>query len=206
MVIAHQGRPGRKDFTSLKEHAKLLNKLTKIKFVNDIIEKKAVKEIKKLKFGEALLIENIRTLDEEFKPGKNKFEVYVKTEKALTRHSDKNWMMLLIDTDKSSQTGWYGYDVIINKKVIDKTTTMLQKYNKKTSEWIDSGIIIYRYSGNEMEIRIPRWKLGLNKKYFTIDFHWVDNPKELKNPISLCTDGDSAPNRRFNYRCIWEIN
>jgi len=131
---------------------------------------------------------------------------YVKTEKALTRHSDKNWMMLLIDTDKNSQTGWYGYDVIINKKVIDKTTTMLQKYNKKTSEWIESGVIIYRYSGNEMEIRIPRWKLGLNKKYFTIDFHWVDNPKELKNPISLCTDGDSAPNRRFNYRCIWEIN
>jgi hypothetical protein len=28
----------------------------------------------------------------------------------------------------------------------------------------------------------------------------------LKDPISLCLAGDSAPNRRFNYRCIWKKN
>lgn len=72
VVIAHQGRPGKSDFISLKQHAKLLNKLTKIKFVDDIIGKKAEKEIKNLKSGNAILLDNIRKLKEEFKPGKNK--------------------------------------------------------------------------------------------------------------------------------------
>ena len=38
---------------------------------------------------------------------------------------------------------------------------------------------------------------------FVFDFKWTDNPANLKDPISLCVDGDAAPNRRFNYRYIW---
>lgn len=68
VVIAHQSRPGKKDFISLKQHAKLLNKYVKISFVNDILGNKAINKIKKLKQGEALLLENIRFLKEEFKP------------------------------------------------------------------------------------------------------------------------------------------
>ena len=30
------------------------------------------------------------------------------------------------------------------------------------------------------------------------------NPANLSDPISLCTSGDSTPNRRFNYRFIWK--
>ena len=73
VIIAHQGRPGSKDFSSLKKHAELLSKYTKVKFVDDVIGKKAEKAIKELKQGEALLLENIRGLEEEFKPGKNNF-------------------------------------------------------------------------------------------------------------------------------------
>jgi len=74
VVIAHQGRPGEKDFTSLKQHAKLLNKIVKIRFVPDIIGKRSEKEIKGLKSGEAILLENIRNLKDEFKlKGENKF-------------------------------------------------------------------------------------------------------------------------------------
>lgn len=72
VILAHQARPGEKDFISLKQHAHLLNKLTKIKFVNDILGKKAITKITNLKNGEALLLENVRTLKEEFSPsGKN---------------------------------------------------------------------------------------------------------------------------------------
>ena len=35
ILLAHQGRPGEKDFTSLKQHSKLLNKFVKVKFVDD---------------------------------------------------------------------------------------------------------------------------------------------------------------------------
>lgn len=70
VVLAHQGRPGKDDFLSLEQHAKLLNKFTKIKFINDILGKKAEKAIRSLKEGEALLLENIRKEKEEFSPQK----------------------------------------------------------------------------------------------------------------------------------------
>jgi hypothetical protein len=38
----------------------------------------------------------------------------------------------------------------------------------------------------------------------SFDYHWADNPADLESPISLSMNGDSAPNRRFNYRAIWK--
>src|SRR3989344_612948 len=70
VVIAHQGQPGKSDFISLKQHAKLLSKYTKIKFIEDILGKKAQDEIKNLRNGEAILLENIRREADEFKPNK----------------------------------------------------------------------------------------------------------------------------------------
>lgn len=72
VILAHQGRPGDEDFISLKQHCKQLNKYTKVKFVEDIIGKKAEKAIKELKNGDALLLENVRNLKEEFDKNKNK--------------------------------------------------------------------------------------------------------------------------------------
>ncbi|MBS3099015.1 phosphoglycerate kinase [Candidatus Pacearchaeota archaeon] len=71
VVLAHQSRPGEKDFISLKQHAKLLSKFVKVKFIKDMIWKNAVEEIKKLKMGEVLLLENIRFEKDEFKPSVN---------------------------------------------------------------------------------------------------------------------------------------
>lgn len=86
VIIAHQGNPGKKDFISLNQHNTLLNKFTKIKFVSDTIGKKSTEAVKKLKEGDAILLENIRYLKEEFEPNNknnkilkffNKFDVYV---------------------------------------------------------------------------------------------------------------------------------
>ena len=70
--------------------------------------------------------------------------------------------------------------------------------------WVEAARLKYRYSGKALEMAVPRKLLGLKGDAFTFDFHWCDNPTDLKDPISLCTSGDSAPNRRFNYRCIWK--
>ncbi|MBD3312252.1 phosphoglycerate kinase [archaeon] len=67
-VMAHQGRPGDDDFTSLEQHAELLNKQVKARFIKDVIGDKAVKAIKSLKDGEVLLLDNVRSLKQEFKP------------------------------------------------------------------------------------------------------------------------------------------
>lgn len=66
------------------------------------------------------------------------------------------------------------------------------------------GRLDYRYAGRELELAVPRRLLALAGDAFTFDFKWADNPTDLKDLISLCTSGDTAPNRRFNYRCIWK--
>ncbi|MFA4960726.1 MAG: phosphoglycerate kinase [Candidatus Pacearchaeota archaeon] len=65
VVLAHQGRKGDKDFTNLKQHAKLLKKYTSIDFVDDIYGERAQKKIRSLNPGEALLLDNVRFLDDE---------------------------------------------------------------------------------------------------------------------------------------------
>lgn len=131
---------------------------------------------------------------------------HVETRQPITHHSDTNWMLLLIDTDHNPATGWYGYDFGINLRVINDRLTTLMRYdtNVPGGAWVELASLNYRYSGNGMELAIPRKVLGLEGKEFIFDFHWCDNPTELKDPISLCLAGDSAPNRRFNYRCIWK--
>ena len=131
---------------------------------------------------------------------------YVETKDPLTPHTGTNWMLLLVDADQNPNTGWYGYDYLINLRVIDDKTTTIQRYapNASGGSWVEVARLKYRYSGKALEMAVPRKLLGLKGDVFSFDFHWCDNPIDLKDPISLCTSGDSAPNRRFNYRCIWK--
>jgi hypothetical protein len=137
--------------------------------------------------------------------GKN-ISFLAETQQPLTSHTGTNWMLLLIDADQNPQTGWYGYDYIVNQRVVDNKTTTLQRYTQDASggRWVEVAQLDYRYEGKGLELAIPRKLLGLKGDRLVFDFHWCDNPVDLKDPISLCTDGDSAPNRRFNYRCLWK--
>jgi hypothetical protein len=71
-------------------------------------------------------------------------------------------------------------------------------------EWVEVGDLAYRYNGNKMEIEIPASLLPLEGDQLTIDFKWSDNPEKLEDPISFALNGDTAPNRRFNYRLKWK--
>jgi len=77
ILIAHQGRPGEKDFISLHHHAKVLSKLVgrKIKFIPGLYEKKVVESIKFMKPKDVILLENVRFYDDEFSknPRRTKF-------------------------------------------------------------------------------------------------------------------------------------
>jgi len=68
IILAHQGNPKKQDFISLEQHHNLLNKFTKTKFVKGVINKKAISEILKLKPGQALLLDNVRFIKDEFHP------------------------------------------------------------------------------------------------------------------------------------------
>jgi len=67
VLMSHQSRPGKKDFTSLKPHALFLKKYLgdRVKFIDDIFGPAARKEIKKLPPGKILILENVRFYSEE---------------------------------------------------------------------------------------------------------------------------------------------
>ena len=67
VVASHQGRVGNKDYTGMEKHGKVLEQLLKkdIKYVQDVIGSAAQNEIKNLKNGEVLLLDNLRLCAEE---------------------------------------------------------------------------------------------------------------------------------------------
>ena len=67
VVLAHQGRPGSEDFTTLEKHAKKLSGALEleVKYIADVFRPSARQAIKSMKPGEVLLLENVRFCDEE---------------------------------------------------------------------------------------------------------------------------------------------
>jgi phosphoglycerate kinase len=72
VILAHQGRKGDPDYTTLEAHTQVLKKILKtvpVEYINDIFGDKAKAGIKKLKAGEILVLENVRGWDGETKSG-----------------------------------------------------------------------------------------------------------------------------------------
>lgn len=67
VVIAHQGRPGRDDFTTLEKHSEIMSQVleTPVKYVDDLFGPTARKIISNLDSGDILLLENARFYSEE---------------------------------------------------------------------------------------------------------------------------------------------
>lgn len=67
VILAHQSRKGKWDFTTLEQHAERLSKNLNqpVKYVDDVIGEEAKKAIKDLRPGDALLLGNVRSLDSE---------------------------------------------------------------------------------------------------------------------------------------------
>jgi len=91
VVLAHQGRRGDGDFTSLREHAQILDQHTqaRVHFVHDGLEadgadpdamvdyvagEKALAAIKALKDGDVLVLENVRAIADETTKGRTPAE------------------------------------------------------------------------------------------------------------------------------------
>ena len=136
--------------------------------------------------------------------GEHNISFYAETAERLTPHTDPNWMLLLLDTDNDSSTGWYGYDYIINRAVKNERTTTLMRWDAENAAWAEVADVAMRYADNQLELTLSREALNLTGDEFVVDFKWADNPAGLDDPISLCLEGDTAPNRRFNYRLIWK--
>lgn len=67
VLLAHQSRPGKKDFYPLKEHAKVLSQVLDrdVDYISSLFNERAVQAIEKMEVGDILLLENSRFYSEE---------------------------------------------------------------------------------------------------------------------------------------------
>lgn len=72
-------------------------------------------------------------------------------------------MLLLIDADNDSSTGWYGYDFVINKKVKDGRTTTLMRYDSD-SEQGRGGRAALPLRRKRLEVIVPREAAGPDRR------------------------------------------
>ena len=117
----------------------------------------------------------------------DKKNIYFAAETAepLTPSTDGNWMLLYIDTDED---GKYDFG-------IQDLRLVSLKFEKDWDVAVGEKCV---------ELAIPRKLLGKPGKRFSFSFKWADNPTLPGDIISVSTTGDTAPNRRFAYRFVWE--
>ncbi len=67
VMLAHQSRPGKEDFTSLREHARIFESLLDrdVGFIDSLFGDYVSSKIKKMKSGDIILLENTRFYSEE---------------------------------------------------------------------------------------------------------------------------------------------
>ncbi len=131
----------------------------------------------------------------------------VECDSVLTSYSDPNWMLLLLNSDCDASTGWGGYDYIINHSVKSSGLTTLKRYDSRSGAWVEVADIPLNVEANVMTVNIPLTALHIEPADAgMIDFKLTDNAQSLNDPIDLCVNGDTAPNRRFNYRFKWNFS
>ena len=123
---------------------------------------------------------------------------FAQTSAPVTPYTDPMWMLLLLDIDQDASTGWLGYDYIVNQEVTGSTGTTIKRWND--GSWQAVGSATYNVNGNGLELALSRDLVGETGGAPACDFHWADNIQSFDGVAELGCNGDSAPNRRWNYR------
>ena len=68
VLLSHQSRPGKADFTSMRKHSEVLSKIIgrPIDFIPDVCSDEALNQIAKMKDGDIIFLDNVRELEEEY--------------------------------------------------------------------------------------------------------------------------------------------
>jgi hypothetical protein len=107
-------------------------------------------------------------------------------------------MLLFIDVDRNHDTGWQGYDYVVNRRVKDGQTTFLE-HTRTGWNWQPKAEVHYALIGSELAIAIPRQALGLSDGPLRFEFKWADNIQNENRIEEFTLSGDAAPPGRFNF-------
>lgn len=123
---------------------------------------------------------------------------YVQTREPITDSTDPNWMWLLLDvaTTPAAEKNWEGFELLIRG---DTIATSTGDWN-----WDPVGKTRFRVDSNQMHVAIDKKLLApylkASESGASIGFKWVDNSQSPGDIMDTYTNGDAAPNGRFQYR------
>lgn len=125
---------------------------------------------------------------------------YVRTKSRMTNYLlSKNWMILYLNTDTDYSTGWEGYDFIVQRDTLTGKYSLSRNVGN-TYTWEPMAKVTYTLPCiNVLQFSIPKALLGISGDS-DLDFKWADNVPAHPDILDFLTDGDVAPNGRFNYR------
>lgn len=118
---------------------------------------------------------------------------YVETAEAISPQTDKAWMNIYINTDRKADTGWEGFDIVINRQKAGSVEKNTGGFN-----WESVGDCEFTVSGNRLEVKVPKALLGISGSDFEFEFKISDNMQKA-DIMDFYVNGDSAPIGRFNY-------
>jgi hypothetical protein len=124
---------------------------------------------------------------------------YVETAENLSPKTDRNWMLLLIDSDRDKSTGWNGYDIIVNRVSPNGSKVVIEKNVGNRWEWAQVGEAKAGIVGNKLEFGIDRSLLNQKGSQVNLEFKWNDNMQENGNIMDFYVNGDTAPGGRLNF-------
>ncbi|MBW7864352.1 MAG: hypothetical protein H3C30_08060 [Candidatus Hydrogenedentes bacterium] len=122
-----------------------------------------------------------------------------RTREPLSPAEGAAWMRLFINLDRKGDTGWEGYDFLVNRERGEQTATV----ERSTGgwNWEKTGDARWRVEGKQLMLAVPRAALGLQPgDRPDFNFKWVDNTQSDGDIMEFTLHGDAAPPGRFTYR------
>ncbi len=132
VLLAHQSRPGKRDFTNMEKHAKQVTKrLGKhVVYIDDFFGSRAKNKIRKMKTGEVILLENARFYAEEHILKGNDFKIQAESHMVSNLANLSNYYIndafAAAHRAQPSLTGFTEVLPCIAGRLMEKEITMLQ--------------------------------------------------------------------------------
>ncbi len=130
VILAHQSRPGKMDFTPLKAHADVFTKILnrRVKFVPDLFGDYALREIENMKNGDYLLLQNTRFYSEEYCLKKGFEHTHIVKELSSVADYFINDAFAAAHRAQTSLIGFASKMPLIAGRLMDREIKMLSKF------------------------------------------------------------------------------
>ncbi len=132
VVLAHQSRPGKRDFLPLRPHAMVLTKILgrRVRFVPDLFCDYALEAIQNMKSGEYIMLQNTRFYSEEYCLKNNPENTHIVKELSKVADYFINDAFAAAHRKQATLVGFKKKMPMIAGRLMEREITMLNRFLK----------------------------------------------------------------------------